>query len=1077
MEMKELFSSHIPALQVLVSMGYEYISPENALELRGSSNEVLLTNVLETELSKRMFYVKGVKHALSKNGIDQIIREIKQPGLANGLMTASQKVYDMLTLGFTVNEFVDGKKVSPTIPLIDWKNFDSNSFIVTDEFSVTRDDPIGDKTRRPDIVCFINGIPLAVIECKRPDSGGDDPVREGISQMLRNQKQGEIPKLFSYAQLLFSVNGIDGKYGTTKTIENFWSSWTTEDEEIDHQDYQTIRNRPLDKAQLKSLFSGRDQSVRDYFEEQTSHGELIASPQDRLLISLLRRDRLLEFIRFFVLYDKDKGKIIARHQQFFAIRRLVETVMKKDKTGARDGGVIWHTTGSGKSFTMVFMAKSLILNEDLKACRFVLVTDRTDLEDQLKDVFITSGAINGKRDIKNAKAKTGKDLANRISHGTERILFSIINKFMTAAKSANCYNDSADIIVLVDEGHRSQSGESHQRMRKVLPNASFVAFTGTPLLKDDKTTNKFGKIIHAYTMQQAVEDKAVTPLLYEERIPELGINSNAIDNWFERITEGLTEQQKADLKRKFSTKNKVLNSSSRTELIAHDISDHFIKNIPTGMKGQIAADGRANAIEYKKYLDEIGLVSSEVVISSPDSRKENLTENHKAIQEWWDKNVGNTDENDYRKEIVRRFGTEKHPQILIVSDKLLTGFDEPKNMVLYIDKPLKNHNLIQAIARVNRLHEDKKFGLLIDYRGILKELDIAIDAFKDLYESTQGGFDISDLEGLYHQTSTEYKKLPQCHKALWGNFESVENKLDREQFRQVLIPKYVIDENGDEVDKNLKVREDFYQSLREFSQCLAIALGSATYYDDTSFSEGDRRTYKRDLNWFESIRKIARQDAGESVEFSHYEDRIKVLIDKHVVGESVKEPKGVYLVSELGRKDNEEEWSDEKSRNEAELIKSQIKKTIEQQLIDPYAEKVFSELLKEAILEAEAMFDHPYKQYLIFKQFQEEMKSEAAPGTPEIFKKRPHARAFYGVFRLVLGEQKGRAELDYEDLATWVEGVVNQAVAEHSLNVESIEAAISKNLLTTLFKSIGIDAAKEIIQHVIEITKKGLAGR
>ncbi len=523
-------------------------------------------------------------------------------------------------------------------------------------------------------------------------------------------------------------------------------------------------------------------------------------------------------------------------------------------------------------------------------------------------------------------------------------------------------------------------GETHQRMRQALPNAAFIAFTGTPLLHKDKTTNKFGPILHAYTMQRAVEDGTVTPLLYEERIPELGTNAKAIDKWFDRITEGLTDKQKADLKKKFAKKGAVYQSESRIELIAHDISDHFTKNIPDGMKGQLATDSKLSAIRYKKYLDEIGLLSSAVVISPPDTREGHVEVDESQLpelQQWWQDNVGNQNDETYTKEVVRRFAEEDDPQLLIVVDKLLTGFDEPRNAVLYIDKPLRDHNLIQAIARINRLHEKKQFGLLIDYRGILKELDTALEAYQELEERTQGGFDIDDLAGLYRQTSTEYKKLPMLHESLWALFKDVKNRGDLEQFRQVLIPQYEKDEMGELYDMRQKVRDDFYEAVKNFGFCLEIALGSASFYEDSSFTEEDIKTWKYDLKFFTNLRRITLQDAGETVDYSAYATRIKKIIDKHVVGEDIKEPEGGYLVNELGKKDAPADWSEEKTRNETDIIRTRIKKTIEQDLQDnPYAQKIFSELLEEAIKEAEAQFEHPYKQYALFKDLEEQVEKK-----------------------------------------------------------------------------------------------------
>jgi type I restriction enzyme R subunit len=290
-------------------------------------------------------------------------------------------------------------------------------------------------------------------------------------------------------------------------------------------------------------------------------------------------------------------------------------------------------------------------------------------------------------------------------------------------------------------------------------------------------------------------------------------------------------------------------------------------------------------------------------------------------------------------------------------------------------------------------------------------------------------------------------------------------------------------ENGDSIDVRQKVREDFYQALRDFSQCLEVALGSAGFYEDKSFSEADRDKYKNDIKFFESLRRIARQDAGETVDYSAYEARIKKLIDKHVVGENIREPEGAYLVSDMGKNANPEDWTEEKTRNETDLIRSRVKRTIEQALQDdPYAQKVFSELLEEAINEAEALFDHPFKQYEIFKQFEEQLNERNVPDMPPELDNKPHAKAYYGVFRIVLGDEEVASagkdgDTSYVEEAVLIDGVVDKAVAEHSLNPQSIEAAIRKELLPKLFKRVGMDKAKEVIEQVIQITRLGLAKR
>ena len=683
-ETKEEYSAHIPALLVLSVLGWEYMSREACLATRGSTQDVLLTSVLVEQLRKRHFEYKGKLYQLSTNAIDQIVRELGAPALYDGLLTANEQLYNKLTLGVTVTEFIDGKKHSPTVPIIDWDDPEANCFIVTEEFEVLSTG--GTHVRRPDLVCFVNGLPLVVIEAKRPDSGNPNKsmVEEGISQNIRNQKNDEIPKLFAYSQLLFSIGVTDGRYGTTKTPKKFWTGWR--EEVFDEAHFDRVKNTPVRKEVKNTLFAHRPAKVRAHFESLWS-GRQLPTDQDRLLISLLGKDRLLEFIRFFILFDRKVGKVAARHQQAFGIKALIARINKRKPDGGREGGVIWHTTGSGKSFTMIFLCKALLLHDSLKECRLLVVTDRIDLEDQLANTFLSSGAFGSvvatKKEGEQAKISSGRDLAHRIGHGQERIIFTIVAKFHTASKLPDCYNPSENIIVLVDEGHRSHGGEGHERMRRALPNGSYVAFTATPLLKKDKTTNKFGPIVHAYTMKRAAEDGAVTPLLYEERKPELEVNERAIDNWFDKITLGLSEDQRGDLKKKWGKKGPVYDSTNRIELVAWDIAVHFnenFKKLGQGLKGQIATDSKRAAIMYKKALDAAGIVTSAVVISPPDTREghSDVDEDELSeVQQWWKEHVGN-DTEGYERRVIDDFSTEGRPDLLIVVDKLLTGFDEPR---------------------------------------------------------------------------------------------------------------------------------------------------------------------------------------------------------------------------------------------------------------------------------------------------------------------------------------------------------------------------------------------------------------
>ena len=1089
-------SSKLPALTLLTNLGYRFIPPSECAALRSSrvasthqnTHQVILLPVLRAFLGQQTFPFAGQQHSLSAAAIDKIIHELT-PAMNLGLQAANEKIYNALIYGVGVTEFINGKKASPTIKLIDWQHSNRNQYHVSEEFAVQNTEGTGD--RIPDIVCFVNGLPLVVIEAKRPDPKkvGQSSLNEAISQHIRNQQRAEIPHLYAYSQLLLAVNGNAGLYATCGTQDKFWAKW--QEEQIPEAEFVRLKNHKLSDEQVEQLFKQRRNEAKYAYLSLIEAGELTVTDQDRLIVSLLRPDRLLDMTRLFTLFDNRKGKIVARYHQMFGIKALLERIStfghasSARGASARNGGVIWHTTGSGKSFTMVFLSKALIWLEALAQCRVIIVTDRVDLEHQLSQTFASGGVLTD-RDKKAAMATTGKRLAEQIGKGNERVIFSIINKFGSAIQYQQCYNDSPDIIVLVDEGHRSQNGENNIRMQQMLPKAAFIAFTGTPLLQDDKTENKFGNIIHSYTMQQAVEDEAVTPLLYEERIPELNVNETAIDAWFERSTSKLTSKQKADLKTKFSQKGQIYQTEGRIELIAYDIADHFQNFKHKGLKGQLACDSKASAIRYKTALDNIGSVTSVIAISAPDTREGHETidqESKDIVQNWWRINVGKTDEKTYTKAIIEDFGSADGPDIMIVVDKLLTGFDEPKNTVLYIDKPLKEHNLIQAIARVNRLCDRKQFGYLIDYRGILKELDTTIEKYQDLAERTQNGFDIDDLKGLYHSMDTEYKKLPGLHSDLWAIFAEVKNKQDGPALRQALAPK-VQEVEGKFTDTKLKQREDFYSALTAFSSCMTVALQSASYFADKSFNN-TRDLYKQDLKFFVALRKQVRELADESINYDEYAEDIRRLLDKHIEGIEVKEPEGAYLVGNLGKNLKPQDMSHDEARNQTDKITGRITKMIEQDLADdPYAQDYFSKMLKQAIAAAKAMFDAPIKQYILFADLEQEVKARKVVDIPDNFaddsgKLNKPAQAYYGLFKHLfdpaLLTNNGLDNDKLVTLAFRIDEVVNTAVAEYSINPTEIENTIHNQLLPELSKALGLVNAQKLLEAVLKIMRSGLA--
>ena len=362
---KEQYAAHVPALHLMCNLGWNFLTTAQALALRGSTREVILRSRLIEVLQTRRYEYKGQWYPLSSSGIEQVVRELSALSLAEGLLPANERLYGKLALGITVTEFMpDGKKHQPTIAVIDWTDASANRWDVTEELEVLSAQ--GTHHRTPDVVAYVNGIPLVVIEAKRPESGGGSHpskamVQEGISQHLRNQRPDEIPNLFAYAQLLLSISQTEGRYGTTYTAAKFWAKWR--EEEFDDAHMQAVKNAPLHPEVRAALFESKPSSLATYFDSLWS-APMQATEQDRLLVSLLTRSRLLEFLRGYVLFDRKVGKIVARSQQFFGIRALLSRISQKkpdSQGGGREGGVVWHTTGSGKSFTMVLLAKALLL--------------------------------------------------------------------------------------------------------------------------------------------------------------------------------------------------------------------------------------------------------------------------------------------------------------------------------------------------------------------------------------------------------------------------------------------------------------------------------------------------------------------------------------------------------------------------------------------------------------------------------------------------------------------------------------------------------------------------------------------
>lgn len=979
-EFLEDLVSHLPALQLLQLVGYRYLTPAEALTMRGGKrNRVVLETVLKEQLGKlNQINFKGQTHKFTEGNLKNAIDALANVSSSSGLIDANEKAFDLLTDGKAEEQTIDGNKRSYNLQYIDWDHPENNVYHVTDEFEVER--TASHELRRPDLVLFINGIPLAVIECKRPDER--DAVEVGISQHLRNQRANEIPGLFIYAQILGSISQNHGKYGTAGTPKKFWSTW--KEEHADNLDVLLAKliNTPLDPIDLVRMLESRKPHVKAKMEAVIASGKRLPSPQDRLLYCLFRPERLLEMTFRYIVFDKDVKKI-ARYQQYFAIGETLGRVTKAKGDEQRKGGVIWHTTGSGKSLTMVMLAKALTLEPSIKNPRVIIVTDRVDLDRQIWKTFLAC-----RKEV--ARANSGKHLVDLVSQGKADIVTTIIDKFESAASTHDLREESNNVFVLIDESHRSQYGLAHAKMKQVFPNACYIGFTGTPLLKEEKSTaQKFGGFIHSYPMRRAVEDKAVTPILYEGRMSSLHGDQRAIDKWFDRITQDLSEEQKVDLKKKFRREEELTKTSERLYEVAFDIATHFCENFKKSkFKGQFAVSSKAMALKYHQLFAEIGKeypersISTRVVISPPDTREDNETikeDDIPEIQKFWQEMMDEFgSEKKYLERIIDDFEKKPDPQIIICVDKLLTGFDAPCNTVLYIDKRLKDHNILQAIARVNRLFDGKNFGLVIDYRGIFEELEDAVGEYDKLSD-----FDPEDIEGTFTNLSEEIDLLSERHTNVWAVFNEVPNKQDLEAMQQHLRPE--------------DIRQEFYDSLKDFSNTLQLAMSSARFHEDTP--KETVQAYVADMKYFRNLRAAVKQRYNEAVDYKEYEDQIRNMVDKYIGAEEVRQivkPVNIFEVESL-----DEELEDiEGDAAKADFIASRVKKTcVEKMEEDPVLYQKLSEVIDEAIqayLE-KRMSEEAYLQKMF--EVWDEAKEQGSSKVPSELRNDPEAKAYFRLFQ------------------------------------------------------------------------------
>ncbi|MBR0318337.1 MAG: type I restriction endonuclease subunit R [Spirochaetia bacterium] len=1011
-----------PALELLKSInpdrilpGYVYISPEDCMKQRGSAYNVILKDVLRGQLRKiNRYNYAGAENEFSAPNIERAIEDLNEP-LFDGLLTANERIYDALLLGKSYSETVgEGKMLTFNLRYIDWEHPDNNVLHITEEFFVESDDKM--HNARPDIVLFINGIPFAVIECKSPTIS----VEQAVEQIIRNQRPEYIPQLFKFVQIVIATNKNTVKYATTGTPKKFWSIWK---EDSDFTEYE-----------LNRFISGR-----------------LPTEQDKALISLLYPTRVLEFIKYFILFDA-KVKKIARYQQYFAVQEILKKIQRIDENGRRQGGVVWHTQGSGKSLTMVMLAKYILMELQKYNPRVVVVTDRKELDRQITDTFSHTR-------LRPAQAVSGRNLVELISKGKADVITTIINKFNTAER-LETKDYSKNIFLLVDESHRSNYGQFAAKMRTVFPNACYIGFTGTPLMKKEKNTmTKFGGLIHKYTIQDGVNDKAIVPLIYEGRFVEQHVDEENIDLWFEQMTNKLTELQKQDLKQKWSNIRRLTSTDARIKRIALDINNHFLLGYKdTGFKAMLATNYKRDAVRYLECFQQMGDLKCTVLISSPDIREgfEDIDdETDSKVIGYWHRMMHQYGSDDRYEEAIKDNFKNGDIDILIVCSKLLTGFDAPICQILYIDKELKEHGLLQAIARTNRIAEGKEYGLIVDYRGLVKNLNAAMDMYSG---AGLEKFDKEDLKGVMTDIISEITKLRETYSQLEDLFICVKNKKDSEEIEIFLADDFR--------------RKNFYNLLCNFGKALHIVINSEQAFSEIPRAELSK--YKESFGFYEKLRRSIKIRYCDGIDNKEYEPLMQNLLDTHLSVVGLK--KVTAPIDIMNKIEFEKELASlSSSRSRAEAISNRLTKSISEKYDEnPAYYDSFSKRIKAALDE--------YKNKVISEtEYLEKMRQimgdyqagKIEINYPDKIKNNVHAQAFYGVLGALF--TKKRPDDDFiAQMAVDITEIFKkhcQVGYEHNITIQNRISQDIDDLFYEYEKQKGFKISFELVDKIIENVK------
>ncbi|GAB2513225.1 type I restriction endonuclease subunit R [Paramicrobacterium agarici] len=820
-------------------LGYDYL---------GDWHDGNRATGIEGDLLTQNLRARGYDDGLISRAVDQL-EKAAAVGVGHNLYEANRDVYQLLRYGVKVKAAAG--ESTQTVWLIDWQTPTANHFAVAEEVTV-----LGHHTKRPDIVLYINGLALGVLELKRSKVS----LTEGIRQSIGNQSKDFIRPFFSTVQYLFAGNDAEGlRYGVIDTPEKYWLEWKEE-------------------SNVDSLL-------------------------DRALLQMCSKDRFLELIHDFIVFDKGVKKG-PRHNQYFGVKAAQQRIAQ------REGGIIWHTQGSGKSLTMVWLAKWIRESQVGTDPRVLIITDRTELDDQIEKVF---------KGVNESiyRTKSGADLIATLNSSQQWLIGSLVHKFRDTNDGADADTDDyiaelnaalpkdfrakGNIFVFVDEAHRTQSGKMHKAMKQLLPDAMFIGFTGTPLLKADKATSieTFGSLIHTYKFNEAVSDGVVLDLRYEARDIDQDLTSPAhVDKWFEAKTKGMTDLSRAELKKRWGTMQKVVSSKSRAEQIVADILlDMETKPRLMDRRGNamlvgasiyqackfydlfVAAGFKGKCAIVTSYQPNVTEISKEDAGAGKTEKLAQYDTYRRMLADYFDESedaaMGRVEEFEgaVKKQFIEEPGQMR---LLIVVDKLLTGFDAPSATYLYIDKKMQDHGLFQAICRVNRLDgDDKDYGYIVDYRDLFNSLESAIN---DYTSGALEGYEKQDIEGLLSDRIDKARDdLDDALERIRALCEPVLPPKGTDQYRAYFVGK----DAGDaaQIKANEPKRVELYKAVSAVTRAFANLANDMA---EAGYSPADVEKIKKEIAHYSDVRAEVKLAAGEDVDFKAYEADMRFLLDTYI---------------------------------------------------------------------------------------------------------------------------------------------------------------------------------------------------